>query len=88
MAHNKGTTNPGYVNRNKQTVREKTDWPGNDHNQVIYVMRCGNCGFSYGANGTDTHHRRCPNCMKGQPCSNSKCPVRPKSGNCDWCKNA
>ena len=56
----KGTTAVGYVNRNRQTVVRKTDLPGNDHNQVVYVLRCSDCGHEYGANGSDIHARRCP----------------------------
>ncbi len=27
----------------------------------------GECGFEYGANGTDVHLRRCPKCQAGAP---------------------
>ena len=57
----KGTTEPGYRNRNGQVVLRRTDLPGNDHNQMTYVLRCDGCGHEYGANGSDIFHRRCPN---------------------------
>lgn len=56
----KGTTAIGYQNRNRQTVLRKTDLAGNDHNQIVYVLRCEDCGHEYGANGSDIHARRCP----------------------------
>ena len=62
-----GTTMPGYRNRNDQVVARRTNLPGNDHNQRIYVLRCGKCGSQYGANGSDIWQRKCPNCGGGQP---------------------
>lgn len=59
------TTAPGYVNKNAQEVLWKTDLPGNDHSQVVYVLRCGNCGHRYGANGSDIWQRKCPTCGGG-----------------------
>lgn len=56
----KGTTEPGYRNRNGQVVLRRTDLPGNDHNQMTYVLRCDGCGHEYGANGSDIFQRRCP----------------------------
>ncbi len=56
----KGTTEPGYRNRNGQVVVRKTELPGNDHNQMTYVLRCEQCGCEYGANGSDIFQRRCP----------------------------
>ena len=56
----KGTTEVGYRNRNEQIVLRKTDLPGNDHNQMTYVLRCEKCGQEYGANGSDIFQRRCP----------------------------
>ena len=61
------TTVPGYCNRNNQVVVQPTDVPGNDHNQFVYVLRCGNCGQEYGANGSDIWQRRCPACDGGAP---------------------
>ena len=88
MAQNKGTSNPGFVSTKGQVVREKTNWPGKDHNQVICIMHCKRCGFCYGVNSSDTHHRNCPNCMGGVPCSYSECPAKPEKGNCDRCRSA
>lgn len=59
------TTEIGYKNRNRQTVIRKTDVPGNDHNQLVYVLRCGDCSHEYGANGSDIFQRRCPKCDGG-----------------------
>lgn len=61
----KRTTDIGYTNRNNQTVIRKTDMAGNDHNQMIYVLRCGACSHEYGANGSDIFQRRCPKCDGG-----------------------
>jgi hypothetical protein len=58
---NKGTTRVGYKSPRGQTVVRKTDLPGSDHNQVVYVLRCQN-GHEYGANGSDIHLRVCPYC--------------------------
>ena len=59
------TTKAGYVNKNGQEVLQATDLPGNDHNQVVYVLRCGSCGHRYGANGSDIWQRKCPTCGGG-----------------------
>jgi len=59
------TTKPGYVNKNMQEVVKPTDLPGNDHNQVVYVMKCGACGNQYGVNGSDIWQRKCPACGGG-----------------------
>jgi hypothetical protein len=61
------TTQPGFINRNNQEVLQKTDLPGNDHNQVVYILRCHECGERYGANGSDIFQRRCPDCAGGRP---------------------
>lgn len=61
----KGTTETGYRNRNGQVVLRKTNLPGNDHNQFIYVLQCETCGHEYGANGSDIFQRRCPHHDKG-----------------------
>ena len=62
-----GTTMPGYRNRNDQVVTRRTNLPGNDHNQRVYVLRCARCRSQYGANGSDIWQRKCPNCGGGQP---------------------
>ncbi len=59
------TTQPGYVNRNDQTVLRATGLPGTDYGQSIYVLRCGDCGHEYGANGSDIFQRKCPTCQDG-----------------------
>jgi hypothetical protein len=63
------TTEPGYTNRNNQTVLRKTATPGNDHNQMVYVLRCNveSCGHEYGVNGSDIFQRLCPRCSGGAP---------------------
>lgn len=61
------TTELGFINRNNQKVMLKTDILGNDHNQVVYVLQCQNCGSQYGANGSDIFQRRCPSCDGGRP---------------------
>lgn len=61
----RGTTTPGYVSRRGQTVLRDTGQPGNDHNQRVYVLRCGACAHEYGANGSDIWQRRCPACDGG-----------------------
>src|SRR3990172_5441402 len=63
----KGTTNPGYENPNGQIVVHYTGHPGTDHNQFVYELRCKHCGQVYGANGSDIHERKCPNCQGGRP---------------------
>lgn len=59
------TTSIGYVNRNGQVVVRNTGSPGTDHGQSIYQLGCSLCGNVYGANGTDIHLRKCPNCSEG-----------------------
>ena len=61
------TTEQGYTNRNGQVVVGKTGLPGTDHNQYVYVLRCGRCGHRYGANGSDIWQRLCPRCGGGRP---------------------
>jgi hypothetical protein len=63
----RGTTVPGYRNRNNQIVVRATGLPGNDHCQTIYVLRCEPCEAEYGSNGSDIFQRRCPNCDGGRP---------------------
>jgi hypothetical protein len=60
-----GTTTPGYLKRNGQRVVRRTEEPGNDHYQYVYVLECTHCGGEYGANGSDIHLRRCPGCQGG-----------------------
>lgn len=44
-----------------------TTLPGNDHNQVVYLLRCRDCGNRYGANGSDIFQRKCPARGGGRP---------------------
>ncbi len=64
---NVGTTTIGYVNKHRQTVKEKTDREGTDHRQRVYILMCGNCANEYGANGSDNWQRKCPKCQGGRP---------------------
>ena len=61
------TTVPGYENRNWQVVVRDTGLTGTDHGQYVYVLRCGDCTYEYGANGSDVFQRRCPRCQGGRP---------------------
>ena len=61
------TCRVGYVNRNNQEVVRMTGFPGNDHLQYVYVLRCRDCGHEYGANGSDIWQRRCPDHQGGAP---------------------
>jgi F-type H+/Na+-transporting ATPase subunit beta len=63
----KSTVEEGAINRNNQRLVKKTDHPGTDHNQYVWILRCEECGHQYGTNGTDFHHRRCPNHQDGAP---------------------
>ena len=67
MAAKGATTRPGYVNRNNQIVVRSTGMPGNDHLQIVYVLRCRACETEYGANGSDVWQRKCPSCQGGMP---------------------
>ena len=59
------TCQPGYTNRNRQTVLRPTGKAGTDYGQYVYVLKCGMCGNEYGANGSDCHLRKCPECQFG-----------------------
>ena len=54
----------GYVNRNNQENLGCLNKPGNHYNQMLYAMRCNNCGFEYEANGCDVAIRKCPSCSR------------------------
>ena len=64
---NRGTTVPGYRNRNGQVVVSATGLPGNDHLQRVYILQCDQCNTKYGSNGSDIFQRRCPHCGGGRP---------------------
>ncbi|MDX2224992.1 MAG: Swt1 family HEPN domain-containing protein [Rhodospirillaceae bacterium] len=57
----------GRENKNGQVVTRKTDQPGTDHLQKVYVLTCKHCGHTYGANGSDAWQRKCPKCQAGRP---------------------
>jgi endonuclease III len=59
------TTYTGYVNKNGQVVVRNTRTAGTDKNQYIYQLACSHCGHVYGANGSDIHERKCPQCQGG-----------------------
>jgi hypothetical protein len=61
------TTQPGYMNRNNQKNLGRREPPlvGTDHGQYVYIMNCTECGFVYGANGSDIHLHKCPECQGG-----------------------
>src|SRR2546430_1481688 len=61
------STDIGYLNKNEQEVLSRTDCPGTDHGQRVYMLRCRKCGAQYGANGTDIWIRKCPVCQGGKP---------------------
>ena len=61
------TTTVGYRNNRRQEVLRKTALAGNLADQRVYVLRCGDCGHEYGANGCEIHDRRCPHCQDGPP---------------------
>ena len=61
------STRTGFVNPRGQVVIRRTELDGNDHMQKVYQMACSDCGEVYGANGSDAHLRKCPNCQGGQP---------------------
>ena len=63
----KGTTEIGFINRNRQKVVRKTGLDGTDHNQRVYELECLECGHRYGANGSDIFQRRCPKHDSGRP---------------------
>jgi hypothetical protein len=61
-----GTTVPGYQNENGQVVVRDTGFPSESFpGQRIYHLRCTQCGFEYGANGTDIAKRLCPGHQSG-----------------------
>jgi hypothetical protein len=58
---------PGSENRNAQVVIGPSDAAPSLHGQRVYVLRCGACSHTYGANGCDVFQRRCPECQGGAP---------------------
>lgn len=65
---------PGDINSNDQILIARTDRPGTDHLQYVWILICARrdqlgsiCGLRYGANGSDFHIRKCPSCQGGAP---------------------
>ena len=65
---------PGDINRNDQILIARSGLPGTDHLQYVWVLTCARrdetgaiCGARYGANGSDFHQRKCPDCQGGMP---------------------
>jgi hypothetical protein len=54
------------VSNKGQILVARTKLAGTDHNQYVWHLRCGHCGHEYGANGSDFHHRNCPECQGGK----------------------
>ena len=61
------STQIGFKNGNGQVCQGTLGIEGTDHMQVDYKVECALCGFVYGANGSDIHERKCPNCRGGKP---------------------
>src|SRR5260370_36116242 len=61
----KGTTKPGYVNRNGQITIRDTGEPGTDFGARKFQLACSHCGYNYGANSGAIWERRCPGCQGG-----------------------
>jgi len=61
------TTTIGYINRNSQKVHGTRGIGGTDHGAYSYKLECleVDCGYEYGANGTDIFQRKCPRCQGG-----------------------
>lgn len=62
----------GDININDQILIFRSTRPGTDHMQYVWVLVCARrlpdgalCGYRYGANGSDFHHRKCPSCQNG-----------------------
>jgi hypothetical protein len=59
------TTRIGFVNPHRQRCMGTLGIQGTDHLQHVYKVECLWCGYVYGANGSDLHLRRCPQCSDG-----------------------
>ena len=64
----------GDINRNDQRLVAKTDRPGNDHCQHLWIAKCERqtpsgkqCGHRYGVNSSDFFQRKCPLCQGSAP---------------------
>ncbi len=56
----------GFLSRNSQKCHGKLGVAGNDHMQYAYRLECLNCGYVYGANGSDIFERKYPECQGGE----------------------
>ncbi len=56
----------GYVNPNGQLCCGHLGVGGTDYLQFAYKVGCTRCGVVYGANGSDMHERKCPECQGGK----------------------
>lgn len=56
------TLTEGYVNSRNQKNCGCTGKEGNHKGQLLYAMKCLDCGFEYEANGCDVWLRKCPKC--------------------------
>lgn len=53
----------GYINKNNQENSGCIGKEGNHEGQILYSMKCLDCGFEYEANGCDVWLRKCPKCQ-------------------------
>ena len=53
----------GYINKNNQENSGCTGKKGNHEGQLLYSMKCLDCGYKYVANGCDVWLRKCPKCQ-------------------------
>lgn len=70
-----GTTKPCHRNRNGKAVIRDTSLPGNFHNQCIYGLECGECGYRHGANGSDIFQAPLPELRLRPAWSGYKCRI-------------
>jgi hypothetical protein len=61
------TTKIGYENSNHQQCHGTVGVKGSDYLQYAYLLQCLDCGYIYGASGTDVAERKCPQCQRGEP---------------------
>lgn len=61
------TTRIGFINSNRQQCQGTLSVGGTDHLQYAYRLECLDCGYVYGANGSDVAIRKCPECQGGMP---------------------
>ena len=61
-----GSTDVGYVNKNRQKNLGRTEKQAVRPYANIYQMCCEICGHKYFANGSDIHLKKCPQCQGGK----------------------